>query len=203
MPLEYPDPPLRGAAFVLRPFRPADFAPAAAFARDPANARWVPPLPADDADGVVDRFERFRADGDLLHLVIADPGDDAYQGEIMLAMGEHDVGEVGCGVVPGRRRAGVAADALGVFTHWCTTTLGVRRIQALVAADNAPALGLVRRVGFRREGLLRSYWADGDVRIDVEMHSLLPGETPAADGPGRGTSRPSDRRADAVEPGGE
>ena len=76
MPLEYPDPPLRGPAFVLRPFRPADFDAAVAFSRDPATARWVPPLPADDPDRVAELFERFRVDGDLLHLVIADPVDD-------------------------------------------------------------------------------------------------------------------------------
>ena len=173
MPLEYPDPPLRSAAFVLRPFRHGDFDAAAEFARDPTTARWVPPLPADDPDLVVALFERYRAGGDLLHLVIADPTDDTYVGEVMLVMGEHDVGEVGCGVVPDRRGTGVATAALRLLIHWCVHGLGIRRIQALVAYENAPGLELARRTGFRREGVLRAYWGEGDERLDVVMHSLL------------------------------
>jgi RimJ/RimL family protein N-acetyltransferase len=181
VPLEYPDPPLRGPTFVLRPFRTGDFDAAVAFTRDPATARWVPPLPADDPVRVAALFEQFRVDGDLLHLVIADPVDDAYLGEVMLVMGDQAVGEVGCGVVPGRRGAGVATAALRLLNRWCVDGLGVRRLQALVAADNGPGLELARRVGFRREGLLRAYWEDGDRRLDVVMHSLLPDEILPAD----------------------
>ena len=139
---------------MLRPFRPGDYDAAAAFAGDAATAPWVPPLPADDPDLVVALFERYRTDGDLLHLVIADPVDDSYLGEVMVVMGEHDVGEVGCGVVPGRRGAGIATAALRLLDRWCADGLGIRRIQALVAAENAPGLALARRVGFHREGVL-------------------------------------------------
>ena len=91
-------------------------------------------------------------------------------------MDEHGVGEVGCGVVPGRRGAGVATGALCLLNRWCADGLGLGRIQALVAAENTAGLELARRVGFHVEGLLRSYWDDGDRRIDVVMHSLLPHE---------------------------
>jgi RimJ/RimL family protein N-acetyltransferase len=187
-PLPYPDPPLSCPAFRLRPFRTDDFADAAAFSEDPTTTRWVPPLPADDAEATVAAFERFRQEGDLLHLVIADAQDDGYLGEVMLVMGDHEVGEVGCGVVPSRRGSGIATGALRMFDRWCIDSLGIRRLQALVAAENAPGLELARRAGFRREGLLREYWGDRDVRLDVVMHSLLAHELPvgadAADGPG-------------------
>ena len=164
---------------MLRPFRPGDFDAAAAFARDPTTAPWVPPFPADDPDLVVALFERYRTDGELLHLVIADTVDDAYLGEVMVVMGEHEVGEVGCGVVPDRRGAGVATAALRLLNRWCADGLGIRRVQALVAAENAPGLELARSVGFHREGVLRAYWRSGDRRLDVVMHSLLPDELPA------------------------
>lgn len=176
--LEYPDPPLSRPGFVLRPFRAGDHAAAAGFAADAATARWVPPLPDEDPDRVVALFEQFRADGDLLHLVVADPDDDAYLGEVMLVMGDDDVGEVGCGILPGRRGAGLGAEALRLFDRWCVDTAGVQRLQALVAADNPGGLELARRVGFHREGVLRGYWAGEDGRIDVVMHSMLPGEVP-------------------------
>ena len=180
LPLRYPDPPLSGPGFVLRPFRGADFGAARTFAADPSTSRWVPPLPADDPDEVVALFERYRAEGDLLHLVIADTADDAYLGEVMLVMGDHDVGEVGCGVVASRRGAGIATAALGLLDRWCADALGVPRLQALVAADNPAGLDLARRVGFRAEGLLRGYWGDGDDRLDVVMHGMLREEVPPA-----------------------
>ena len=176
--LDYPDPPLRGEAFVLRPFAARDFGAAAAFADEPDTSRWVPPLPADDADAVVAAFERYRADGELLHLVVADRGDDAYLGEVMLAVVEDGVGEVGCGVRAGCRGRGLATGALRLLDHWSVTVLGIERLQAMVAEENTPGLDLAGRVGFRREGLLRAYWPSPGSRLDVVVFSMLPDEVP-------------------------
>ena len=176
MRLDFPDPPLHGSTFSLRPFRYADFGAAVAFGEDPDTARWVPPLPADDPAGVVAEFERYRADGDMLHLVIADLADDRYLGEVMLVMGDHLVGEVGCGVVADARGRGVATEALGLLIHWCLTDLGLGRVQALVAKENRPGLDLAARLGLTPEGVLRSYWGDEGERVDVVMHSILRGE---------------------------
>jgi RimJ/RimL family protein N-acetyltransferase len=90
------------------------------------------------------------------------------------------VGEVGCGVVADRRGADIGSRALRLFDRWCVDGPGVRRLQALVAAENPAGLELARRAGFRREGLLRAYWGDGDDRLDVVMHSMLPDEVPPA-----------------------
>lgn len=54
--------------------------------------------------------------------------------------------------------------------------LDLRRLQVLVAMDNVAALRLAERVGFRREGVLRSYWDHGGEPIDAVMLSMLPGE---------------------------
>lgn len=178
VPLHYPDPPLRGETFVLRPFGAGDFAAAAAFAEEPDTARWVPPLPGDGPDAVIAALEHDRADGGLLHLVIADDGDDAYLGEVMLAVVGDGVGEVGCGVRAGQRGRGLATGALRVFDHWCATHLGMGRLQAMVAEENTPGLDLAERVGFRREGVLRSYWPSGEGRLDVVAFSMLPDEVP-------------------------
>ncbi|MGZ4138509.1 MAG: GNAT family N-acetyltransferase [Actinomycetota bacterium] len=50
--------------------------------------------------------------------------------------------------------------------------LGVHRIEALVEPTNERSLGLVRRAGFTREGLLRERILD-DRWIDTEVWSLL------------------------------
>lgn len=176
MTLPYPDPPLHGSAFVLRPFHERDFDAAMAFTREQTAALWVPPLPADDPAGVVERFEQYRLDGELLHLAIADLVSDSYLGEVMVAMYEHRVGEFGVGVVHQARGRGIATEALRVFAAWTVARLDIRRLQVLVSLENTPALLVAERAGFRREGVLRSYWEHEGGRSDAVMLSMLPGE---------------------------
>jgi RimJ/RimL family protein N-acetyltransferase len=163
---------------VLRPFRAPDFDSAMALSEDQNAPRdpSVPPLPATDPAGVVDLFEQYRADGELLHLVIADRVDDTYLGEVMVVIGEHRTGEFGCGLVEGARGRGIATEALRMFVVWSVTAIDIRRLQVLVAEENTTALRLAERVGFTPEGVLRSYWDQGGDRVDVVMLSMLPAE---------------------------
>ena len=54
--IPYPDTPLRGQTFALRPFRPDDFEHAAAF-QDPSSDPGVQPLPSADATEVAEFFK--------------------------------------------------------------------------------------------------------------------------------------------------
>ncbi len=165
-----------GATFALRPFRADDFDAALELGQDPAAARWVPDLPAASGAEVVAFFEAWRREGELLHLVIADRVSDAYLGEVMAALGEHRVAELGCGVVPAARGRGVAAEALRLLAEWVLATLGLGRLQVLVAQENVAALRLSESAGFRREGVLRAYWEDDGARLDAVVLSRLPGD---------------------------
>ena len=136
--------------------------------------RWTPPLPAADAAGVVDYFEECRRDGALLDLVIADLLGDSYLGEVTVALGDHRVGELGCGLIPAARGRGVATEAMRLVAGWAFAALGLGRLQVFVARQNVAALRLVERAGFQPEGVLRAYWdADGE-RLDAVVLSLLP-----------------------------
>ena len=161
---------------MLRAFRADDFDDALALEHDAAAARWVPELPAADGAGLVAFYETCRRQGSLLHLVIADPVTDAYLGETTLSLGEHRVGELGLGLVPGARGRGIATEALVTLTDWAFAELALGRIQVFVAPENAAALRLAERAGFRREGVLRAYWEDGDSRLDVIILARLPGD---------------------------
>lgn len=174
--IPYPTPPLTGESFVLRPFREDDFDAAARLERDEAAARWVPPLPAVDGAGAVEFYEACRTEGSLLHLVIADRTDDAYLGETMLAFDEHRVAETGCVIVPEARGQGIATETLRLVTSWGFTSLGLCRVQVLVAPENAPALRLALAAGFQREGVLRSYSEVDGERHDAVVLSRLPGD---------------------------
>jgi RimJ/RimL family protein N-acetyltransferase len=167
---------LAGTTFVLRPFRNDDFDAAFELGQDQASARWVPALPGDDGAAVVDFFEEWRREGTLLHLVIADRASDAYLGEVMVALSDDRVGELGAGVVPAARGHGVATEAVRLLAEWALATLGLGRVQALVAPENLPALRVAEGAGFRREGLLRSYWEIEGARCDVVILSRLPSD---------------------------
>ena len=171
-----PEPPLSGPGFVLRTFTAADLAAARELEQDPAVARWVPPLPAGDGPGVVEFYERCRLDGDLLHLVIADPASDSYLGETMVAVGEHGVGEVGCCLVPAARGQGIATAMLRVLTDWAFGELGLGRVQVFVGTENTAALRLAEATGFLREGTLRGYWEEDGLRLDAIVLARLPGD---------------------------
>ena len=121
-------------------------------------------------------YDACRLDGSLLHLVISDRMTDAYLGETMLALSEHSVGEVGCCLVPAARGRGIATEALRLLTDWSFTALGLGRVQVFVAPENAAALELAERVGFRREGVLRSYWEIDGARLDVVVLARVRGE---------------------------
>ena len=138
----------------------------------------MPALPAADSAGVVAFYDACRLEGSLLHLVIADRVTDAYLGETMLALTEHSVGEVGCCLVPAARGHGIATGALRLLTDWSFTALGLGRVQVFVAPENVAALGLAERAGFRREGVLRSYWEIGGARLDVVVLARVPRDCP-------------------------
>ena len=173
--IPFPHLALEGSAFALRPFRVDDFAAARALEQDEAAARWLPPLPAEDGEGVARFYDECRRDGTLLHLVIADPRDGSYLGETMLALAEHGVGEAGCCVVPAARGRGVATDALRALTDWAFATLGLGRVQVFVAPENVAARRLAESAGFEREGVLRSYWEIGGKRVDAVILARIPG----------------------------
>ena len=173
-PVPNPDPPLVGPTVALRPFRPDDFAAASIVDPDPASAVWVPPMPGDDGASVAEYYEACRRDGDLLHLVAADRSSDRYLGEVMLAIGEHRVGEVGCVIRPDERGHGTAVEALGLLADWALGPLGLPRLQVFVAVQNLGGLRLSERIGFRHEGVLRSYGEHDGRRFDAFVLSRLP-----------------------------
>lgn len=175
-PIPYPQPPLGGVSFVLRPFRAADFDTAVELAGGAGDALWIDPLPAADGPGMEAACEASRQEGAVLQLVIADPEDDAYLGEVSLVMLEPGTAELGCAVVRRARGRGIASSALGLLSTWALATLPLRRLQLTIDPRNLPALRLAEKAGYLREGLMRAYMErDGEV-MDAVLFSRLPSD---------------------------
>jgi ribosomal-protein-alanine N-acetyltransferase len=104
----------------------------------------------------------------------------AQDARLLGGIGLRDAGEgraqVGYWVAAAERGRGVATRALRLVCRWALDELGVKRLQLLTDPANLSSQRVAVRVGFRREGILRSYLDLGDRRRDGVMFSLLPGE---------------------------
>lgn len=71
------------------------------------------------------------------------------------------------------RGRGYMSEALYAALLWALTGMDVNRVEAQVCAENLPSVKLLGRVGFRKEGVLRSlgYW--GGQYHDLEAYGLL------------------------------
>jgi RimJ/RimL family protein N-acetyltransferase len=85
-------------------------------------------------------------------------------------------GEIGYIVKPDARGRGVAARALRLIAGWALGSLGLERVELRISIGNEPSLRVAERLGFVREGVLRSVHLKDAVREDVAVYSLLAGE---------------------------
>jgi [ribosomal protein S5]-alanine N-acetyltransferase len=76
-------------------------------------------------------------------------GDAGFHG----APGADGVAEIGYEVNPEQRRKGYAREAASALIAWAAREHGIRRFRASVGPWNAPSLGLVRGLGFKRVGV--------------------------------------------------
>ena len=82
-------------------------------------------------------------------------------------------GYLGYGSFTSHARRGLMTAGLGAVVTDAFTTLGLDRLEANIEPDNRPSLGLVRRLGFQREGFSPRYLLiDGQWR-DHERWSVL------------------------------
>jgi len=90
------------------------------------------------------------------------------------------------GYVLGRAQwgTGLMHEALAALIDAAFGAMALRRLEAEVDPRNAASGRLLRRLGFRREGLLRQRWVTKGAAADVEVYGLLSAEWVA-----RGTMR--------------
>jgi [ribosomal protein S5]-alanine N-acetyltransferase len=182
--IPYPEPALRSDLFVLRAFRNSDFEVARKLELTSGGAPWIEALPEADGESMERACERSRLEGAVLQLVIADPNDDVYLGEVSLVMLEPGTAELGCAVVPEARGRGIGSEALRLASTWALAQLPLRRLQVMADTQNLAALTIAERAGYRREGVLRSYWEIDGKPMDAVLLSRLPGDQGP---PGRGS----------------
>lgn len=171
---------IRTDRLLLRPFAPMDATAFSAYRSDPDVARfqgWTAPFSLTEAESLVAEFARAdeRADG-------------WFQWAIELPDQPGIIGDVGVNRHPDRQQAtigytlasayqgkGYAAEAVGRIVGRLFAE-GLHRVSAECDVRNAGSIGLLTRLGFRREGhLLESTWAAGEWTDDF-LYAVLASE---------------------------
>lgn len=181
MPLAYPDPPLADDLVLLRPWAESDLPLLERASADDYTA-MIEHLPAPFA------AEQGRAWIAAQHELLAGARgwalaiDELETGQAVGGVGivfRHAPGvvELGIWVIEESRGCGVAERATRLLCAWALAgDTGIERIQATVEPWNRASQRVLEKVGFVREGLLRSYASWRGTRKDVLLYSLLPGD---------------------------
>ena len=176
-----PDPPLADDVVALEPLR-ATHVPAMHALADDADVERFTLLPTtldlETARSWVERYIVGWGEGTLGGFAIESAAERAFLGFIGIV--RYDAAgrtaELGYIVAPEARGRGVAARALGLLTAWCLDGLGLERVELRIDPANLPSVRLAERVGYVREGVLRSMPFKDGLRVDLVVYSRLPGD---------------------------
>jgi RimJ/RimL family protein N-acetyltransferase len=159
-----PAEPLTDGTIVLRLRRAEDVPLISAASHDPETRRRLedePMTPEREASSVARTEEQWRL-GAAAPFVIADPGDNRALGLVNLQFGEDAT--LAVSVFPQERGRGLASRAMRLAATWGLRELGLGRVVAEAAADNAASIRAIEKAGFRPAG----------VRGDQVRFCLLP-----------------------------
>jgi ribosomal-protein-alanine N-acetyltransferase len=70
-------------------------------------------------------------------------------------------------------KKGIASECLQKVIDFLFTTLNIQRIEANIMPDNLPSLNLFHKLGFKKEGIARSYFFTDGVWQDHLRFSLI------------------------------
>ena len=170
---------LRGDGVALRGWRLDDAPAVVAACRDPEIPRWIPFIPSPYTDEDARTYLQGCIDaGDDRHpFAIVEPGSDRLLGAIDMRLSQIRNGQIGYWIVAEARGKGVCTSALRALSRWALEELGLGRLELLTDPDNVASQRVAEKVGYQREGVLRSHLPHRDGRRrDSVMFSLLPGE---------------------------
>lgn len=145
---------------------------------DPQVMKYWSSLPLEDpseAEELVAGIHRLFEQKSLFEWGIARREDDRLIGTFTLYRVDEDNlrAEIGFALARDMWGQGLMREALTAAFDFAFGKLGLTRLEADVDPDNAASLGLLERLGFQREGLLRERWRVGGGVQDSVLLGLL------------------------------
>jgi ribosomal-protein-alanine N-acetyltransferase len=176
---------LRGPQLTLRLPAPEDGPALLALASDPEVTQWFswgPYTSVEEPLAWVAAQEAKREAGTQLDFVIHDRehGPIGVTGLAELSVRDRRA-MVGTWLGRSHWGTGANAESKALIAHLAFAICGLERVGAYSNPENARSAAALERVGFTREGTLRSWHRHGDRQLDVHVYGLLAGEW--ADGP--------------------
>jgi [ribosomal protein S5]-alanine N-acetyltransferase len=176
-------PVLARSPVILRAFTAAD----ADLVRSVAGDPYIPLIgtvptsgTVPDALAFIERQHSRLASGTGYSFAIADEATGEAAGGIGLWLRDLADGRASTGywIAPAHRRRGFVVAALDAVSRWGLSLPGVHRIELQVEPWNEGSWRAAERVGYVREGLMRSWRQIGTERRDMYLYSLLPTDLP-------------------------
>jgi RimJ/RimL family protein N-acetyltransferase len=167
---------LRDADLELRPWTMDDVPALVDACNDPEIRHWIPIIPRPYTEEDARAFIRGGVTGDQHQFAITESGQAV--GSIGLSVNQTSRnGHIGYWCAPAARGRGVTTRALRLLSRYALEELKLERLELITDPDNRASQRVAEKVGFRREGVLRSHLLHPDGRRrDSVMFSLLPGE---------------------------
>ncbi len=170
---------LRDGSVVLREWTFDDVPAIEAACQDPEISYWLPlvPSPYTRADAETYVRECLVSGDDRRPFAIVDAETAELLGSIDMGVNRMRTGHIGYWIAAPARGRGVCTRALRLLARYALDELRLERLALLTDPDNVASQRVAEKVGFRREGVLRSHLLHPDGRRrDSVMFSLLPGE---------------------------
>jgi len=173
---------LRDGDLVLRPWVGDDVAWLVTACNDPEITRWIPVIPSpyteEDARAFIGGESRSAPEYSVPEHSFAIAVDESPAGAIGMSVNSMNYrGRIGYWVAGPSRGAGVCTRALRLLSRWAIHDLELRRLELITDPDNVASQRVAEKIGYRREGVMRSHLLHPDGRLrDSVMFSLLPGE---------------------------
>ena len=167
---------------LLRPWRDPDAAALCAARQDPELARWVSipqPFLLSHARAWIDESAAMWREGSAAFAIV-DAGNDQLLGAISRFGPDGHQATLGCWVAGPARGRGIGSRALRAVCSWTLATTAVVRLEAFIMVGNEASERMVRRAGFRREGVLRSWELLRGVPVDCGAYSRLRDDEPVS-----------------------
>jgi ribosomal-protein-alanine N-acetyltransferase len=174
-------PTLTGERIVLRELRPADAADLFVWRSDPVVQRYnsVPLQTVAEADALIDELRREYAAETAIHWAVTLHDEDRAIGLFGFVGWErgHRRADIGYDLRRDYWGQGIATEALAAMLRFGFGAMDLNRVEAQTIADNHESVRLLRRLGFQRDGLRRSYsWEEDGTFHDGAIYGLLRSE---------------------------
>jgi ribosomal-protein-alanine N-acetyltransferase len=118
----------------------------------------------------------YRGRGDKFQWIVEEDRQPAGWITLVVSNWEHGLAEVGYALATEHQGRGLMSRALVLLLSDLFANTRIERVEARCAIDNLPSQRVLEKVGFEREGRLRSYFKLHGRRVDNWLYSILKGE---------------------------